>query len=487
METLRRALGNSALMLMSQAITWISTLVLTGALGSHLGDAGFGNLYLAMSFAAIAGLLVDFGLNEQLVREIARDRELAGRYLVNAVSIKIGLAVAAYLLTLAIARVLGYPSELRLVIAIFCLILLVNALGATLAALGRGIEYVLPASTALIVEKVFVTAVAIALLYRGYGIASVAAVFVAGALLNTTWQAFHLRRRIAFSGTVERRTMGLLVKGALPFLAYWVLGAVYYRVDIVLLSKLSTPAVVGWYSAAYRLFDTLFFLPGIVSGAVLLPILSRMSTVSRGQLRLAIGKGLDTLLLLGVPICTGLFVLAEPILQFIYRRPEFLNAAPALRWLAIALILVYANSVLATVLISINREGKLALIPGFATVVNVVLNLLLIPRYHHLAAAAVTTATECIIFGSLLLCLPADLRPRRSLLVLAKAMGASLAMVLALYMLQGQSLPVSIVLGGLVYCLAALALRLVPLQDLRLLRSALTRRGGVGHAETMGD
>ena len=486
METLRRALGNSALMLISQAITWSSTLILTGALGSHLGDAGFGNLYLAMSFAAIAGLLVDFGLNEQLIRAIARDKQLAGSYLINAVSIKLGLAVVTYLATMVIARLLGYSAELRLVIAIFCLILFLNALGATLTAIGRGIEYVFPASTALILEKVFVMVAALILLNRGYGIVVVAAAFVAGATLNTAWQAFHLRRRLALNGAVDRRTISLLVRGAVPFLAYWVLGAVYYRIDIVLLSKLSAPEVVGWYSAAYRLFDTLFFLPGIVSGVVLLPILSRTSAVSRAQLRLTVGKGLDLLLLLGVPICTGLFVLAEPILGFIYRRDEFLNAVPALRLLAIALIVVYANSVFSIVLISINSERKLAVIPALATVFNVALNLALIPRFGHVAAGAVTLATECIILVSLLVCLPADLRPHRSLIVLGKALGAAAVMAFVLRLLWGQNLLLLIAAGGAAYCLAALALRLVPLSDLRLLRAALTGRGGVGQAETTG-
>ena len=40
----------------------------------------FGTLYLAMSFSLLFSVLVEFGLNQQLVRAIARDRELAGPY-----------------------------------------------------------------------------------------------------------------------------------------------------------------------------------------------------------------------------------------------------------------------------------------------------------------------------------------------------------------------------------------------------------------------
>src|SRR5205085_2388033 len=125
----------------------------------------------------------------------------------------------------------------------------------------------------------------------------------------------------------------------------------YYRIDVILLSKLAAPTVVGWYGAAYRLFDTLVFLPGIVSSAILYPILARLALADRSDLRRALDKGLGVLLMIGVPLCTGLFVLAEPIIQFVYGRSEFLPAAPALRWLAVALIILYINSVLTVVLV----------------------------------------------------------------------------------------------------------------------------------------
>ena len=81
---LRRALGNTAIMLVAQLITWSATLVTTAVLGARLGVDAFGTLYLAMSFGLLFSVLVEFGLNQQLVRAIARDRDLAGPYLVNA-------------------------------------------------------------------------------------------------------------------------------------------------------------------------------------------------------------------------------------------------------------------------------------------------------------------------------------------------------------------------------------------------------------------
>ena len=73
--------------------------------------------------------------------------------------------------------------------------------------------------------------------------------------------------------------------------------------------------MLGWYGAAYRLFDTLVFLPNIVASAILFPILSQLSAQSRPALRRAMAKGLDIILIVGMPISVGLFTLAEPIIQ----------------------------------------------------------------------------------------------------------------------------------------------------------------------------
>ena len=148
------------------------------------------------------------------------------------------------------------------------------------------------------------------------------------------------------------------MRNAIPFFAYWVLGSLYYRLDTILLSKLASAAVLGWYGAAYRLFDTLVFLPSIVASAILFPILAQLSTQSRPSLRRAMAKGLDIILIVGMPISVGLFTLAEPIIRFIYRKPEFVNAVPALQWLAVGLLLLYVNSILSVTLVSLNEERK---------------------------------------------------------------------------------------------------------------------------------
>jgi len=477
-STLERAVGNSSIMLISQLITWTATLVLTAALGRSLGDIGFGELYLAMSFGVIFSVLVEFGLDQQLVRAVARDPSLAASYLVNSVAIKAVLSVIAYAIIAVLIQLLGYSPELKLTIAVYSLILLINGVSGSFTAVYQATERIRHSAMGTIIEKGFISIVALIALNAGFGITVIASIFVLGALLSALWKGFFLRRMIRIDVAFDVTTMKKLVMGALPFFLFWALGAVYYRVDVVLLSKLADASVVGWYGAAYRLFDTLIFLPSMVSSVIMFPILSRLAVGSRADLRLALGKGLDVILILGVPICTGLFVLAEPIIQFIYAKPEFLNAVPALQFLSVGLFLLYVNSVLSIALVSLNQERKMTVIAALATVTNLGLNWFLIPHFQHLAAAAVTGVTELLILCYLGYHIPKDLLTRHNLVIFLKASGAAVVMVLVLKLFEGQSLLLLVPMGALAYGVSGLVLRLLPLEDIRMFRRAVAARRG---------
>ena len=367
-------------------------------------------------------------------------------------------------------------------IAVYCLILATGGLSTTFTAVYQGTQQVVYAAVGSIVEKVLVCLLAVTLLSLGFGVVAMAAVFVAGSAAGAAIQSIYLRRVARIELRLDRAIITTLVRNAIPFFAFWVLGSLYYRLDTILLSKLTGAAVLGWYGAAYRLFDTLVFLPSIVASAILYPILAQLSTQSRASLRHAMSKGLDVILIVGMPISVGLYTLADPIIRFIYRQPEFVNAVPALQWLAVGLLLLYVNSILAVTLVSLNEERKLTLVAGMALVFNLGLNLAL-PPFQHVGAAATTAATEGLILTYLLVVMPRDLLARSTLGVLAKAAVASGAMALVLIGLNGQSLGLLIPLGAAVYAIVGIVLRLVPPEDFRLVTGALARRGRVAEVE----
>src|SRR5207247_4355781 len=107
---------------------------------------------------------------------------------------------------------------------------------------------------------------------------------------------------------IDRTLIRGLISSSIPFLTYGVLGVIYYRMDTVLLSLMANGAVVGWYGAGYRLFDTLVFLPSLVISAIMYPVFSKLSISSEADLKVAIEKTMNFLLFCGLHIATTLIV-----------------------------------------------------------------------------------------------------------------------------------------------------------------------------------
>ncbi len=476
MSTLRGALGNGALMFGSQLLTWSATLVLTAALGRYLGVAGFGHLYLAISLAAIFGVLVGFGLDDQLVRAVARDPGTAGRYLSSAIILKLALGVAAYVALLATVRILGYDESVEGIIALYGLTLMSNGLSGSLTATYQGLQRLGNVAVGTVIEKVLTAGVALLVLARGGGVIEIATVIVVGSMIGALWKALALARVAPVPWTIHAGTVTALLRGSPPFILYAIFGAIYYRMDIVLLSKMTDATVVGWYGAAYRLFDTMVFLPSIVAATVMFPILARLSESSRVQLKRAIAEASKIMLIAGVPIAAGLFVLAHPIVLFIYGGGDFAGAADALRWLAPGLLVLYMNSILGVALVSLNLERRLAIVAVIAAAFNVSANILLIPRFQHVGAAAVTSLTEVLVFSYLALSLPRDLIPWPVLGVAARAAIAATVMVVVLELAGSSSVIVLVGLGALTYAVCGLLVGLVSPNDIAVIRDALSKR-----------
>ena len=233
---------------------------------------------------------------------------------------------------------------------------------------------------------------------------------------------------------------------------------------------------MGVYGAAYRLFDTLAFLPNIVIVAVMYPVMATLSINSEAQFKLAIEKSVNFLLVVGLPIMVGLIVGAPNILGFLYHRSDFAGSIPVLRALAPGLAILYLNTLWGTMLMSLKLEKRLPWMAGVALIFNVGGNLLLIPRLGGVGAAIVTSLTEFLLMGMALALLPRYLLPVPSLVTGIKALSASLAMALVVSLLSASSILVIIPAAGIVYLLAATLLATIPREDLAALYSAVAHR-----------
>lgn len=473
MTELRRVINNTAISFFGQGVTWLSSFLLTVAYGRFLGDVKFGELYLAFGLVALVGFPVEFSFNQQLTRDVAQAPDKAPRYLASTFLIKMTLWGFLFGALVALSWLLHYDTEERLLVAICGLTLLSSSMSSMLAALYAALQRQVYPVVGNIIERGGAAAVGFLVLRQGAGVEVMALVLLGGSFANLVWQLTWFVRRVGISLSIDVALIRSLLRTSVPFLMAGVLGVLYYRVDVVLLSLFTNAAVVGWYGAAYRLFDTLGFLPNIVITAIMYPIFSKYSISSEASLRKAIEKSANFLLYCGIPVAVALIVAAPNIIGFLYHRSEFTEAVPALRGLAVGLVLTYMNAITIAIITSTNRERRLPIMAGCALVFNLALNLILIPRYQHVGAAVVTSLTELVVLVVTVALIPRELIPLRSLPVAAKAAGASALMALVIMLLSDQSLLIIAPAAAVVYVAVSFALGTIPREDVALIYKAV--------------
>jgi O-antigen/teichoic acid export membrane protein len=162
------------------------------------------------------------------------------------------------------------------------------------------------------------------------------------------------------------------------------------------------------YNVAYKLFEPSLIIPSVVLAATF-PLLSQAAkpTSDRvGGLRDLLGQTSLLLSGLGLAATLALALFAVPVISLLYGE-QYAASAPLLQVLALGCLPMYLNYGLTHALIAMDKPHVYATFTLLTLVVNVVLNLALLPNMGTVGAAWATVATEA---GLLALCASAVLR-----------------------------------------------------------------------------
>lgn len=495
----RRALQNTGIQTISQIVTWTLSWFLLILLPRYLGDSGFGTLFFALSFAGIFGTLINLGVNAFLVREVAvlhpdpelppeeNARRRAGMQalLGNVLTLKVLLAAGVFLLLSVLIYCLPYDASTRQAVLVIGVGACLGSITQTLGGVFQGMERMFVPNLALIVEKTIVTGGCAWLLVNGFGLLSVCWVYTVAAGVSFALQLGLLMRQERFGFAWDRVLLRRIFVGGLPFLIWVIFGEIYIRIDVLMLSLMTSASVVGWYGAATRLYATFLFVPNILSTAVF-PAMMRMGAkaTDEGAFARASERVLNLLLFAVIPISFGIIVIADPLVLLLYGHGAFQNAAPNLQVLGFSVLLVSVDMALGTVLIARGKEKQWAVMAIAAAVFNPLVNLWAIPLTTRLygnggiGAAAATALTEVLMMAGALWLMPKGIFTRRNLQVGLKGCAIGVAMVVLLRVWGEQNLVLLIAAGALFYLPLAWLLGVLPREDLAHMRHALGRRGG---------
>ena len=483
-ETARTVSRNAVVMLGAQGVTWVSSFVLMIFLPRYLGSEDFGQLFLAMSLALMAQVFIDFGGSYYIAKEISRDPSQAAPLVANSIGLRLGLTMISILALMLFVVIGRYPTPVRILVLILGAAKFWEGISAVMVSTFQGFERMEYRSIASITERVLLTAIAVPILIMGGNSTVIAAIMSVSTLASFVVGFFFLRRLVPRLPRISWTQAWSLAKEGLPYLLMAIFAVIYYRVNAIMLSLMTTETVVGWFGAAFRFFDILMFFPNILSLAVF-PVLARMGG-QQGNVSRATRKSLDVILLAGIPICIGTFAFAEDIIRILFGLDQYADSLPILRVLSPGLLLIYVDFILVMALVAFDRQRQWSIIALLAIPLSVGLNYFLIPVFQSgmgnggVGSALATNLVELFIMVSAIVLMPRGILRGDGFAVPLKGVAAGCVMGAVVWLLQQQAeLPWFLVapLSVVAYAGTLAALRVLEVQEKEFLRDFLSVRG----------
>jgi O-antigen/teichoic acid export membrane protein len=493
-STARRVAKNSlaplALNLFNRAIDFAFAALMLRVLGPD--DAG--KYYYAIVIFGWFDIITNYGLNALLIRDVARDREHANRYLVNTTVLRLALGVVAIpvLAALLVLRQILPPVALPFGLGAFqpdrlspetlwaiALLVLAAAPGTVATGLSalftayEKAEY--PAAVASLTTLVKVSLGTIALLL-GLGFVGLAgiSIVVNGVTLAVlgilAWRQF-FRPRLEFDLGFQRHA----VRESFPLMLNNLLATLFFKVDVTLLEPIQGTTQVGWYSAGYKFIDAFNLVPSLFTFA-LFPVMARQAHDDKTALRRSYTLAIKLLVGVALPLALATTA-AAPLMVGILGGSAFLPyGATALAILVWSIPFGWINSVTNYVLIALGQQRGLTRAFAVSLVFNITLNLLLLPRFGFQAAAAITIASELFEGALFYVYLRRSLGALPWPVALWRLWVSGAAMIGVTLLLWRFSPSVASVAGLVVYSLGLLVLRPFSAEEETLLAGILPAR-----------
>ncbi|MBL8161481.1 MAG: flippase [Anaerolineae bacterium] len=361
-----------------------------------LGDEEFGRYAIVLAWAGLFSVIGDLGINQYLAREIARDRSKANELFWDTVVLRFGLAVIAAVITTVGAAWNGYDQRLVLAVAIYTSSYFLQAILAPLSSILTGNERVDIVSVMGVITQILFMVFAAIFLLLEFDFVWLVIASVINLPIMTVLHLWAIRRN-KLGPPQFRVNTGLwwsVVRAGLPFGLIQLSLSFAFRVDTIFLSGHVPDAHVGWYNVAYNLTLTLMTLSRTFNDAIL-PTLARQHANNPDSVRPWYYQSVRMILAVGLPVAVGGMLTAEKIVALLY-QPEIAPAAIALAILVWDIPFVMYHSFCGNITQSINREDAAARVYFSLGVVNIVLNLILIPRFGIIGSAFATVLTDLI-------------------------------------------------------------------------------------------
>lgn len=361
-----------------------------------LGPESYGHLNTAIFFIGLWTSLTELGIGVVIVRRVSAGagslQRLVGINLAFSLSYCLPLAALA-----AISGGLIYADQPE----VQSMLLIVSA-GLTLTTLSSCLTPIFMSAVrfsavalADTLSRVAMLAITIFLVTVDSAHVWYALPQVAGPAVLLLVQGIAAHRITRLRIIVSAKETWGLVRESLPQTMVLIIGVLYWRIDGVILSLLSTPTEVGRYGLAYQIAFTLSLLGNFFLGATL-STMTGLFASSRERFAAFIERSIGLMLAIAIPIAVVGFFVGRDLIALLGSEQFVDTSNLVMPLLLVAVGLTFLTGTISQALFAAHDQSFLLRLNIFNLAGNVILNIVLIPHLGSLGAAIALVTSEVV-------------------------------------------------------------------------------------------
>lgn len=408
-EVFKKVFYNTGAQVIGKAVTATTTLLVTLIIGRSLGPTGYGEFTKIFVFVGYFYTLVDFGLNSVFIKlqQEEKSKLFSGLFALRIVwgfTLVLLSIMVSFLLPYDPIKQTGFSPQVKTGIIIASLTILTHAIYTTSNAyFQKKLSYNLSTIAAISGYAAILILTLIFTLTKSNLLIYVAAYVVGGVVMAIISLWLILRYfKTKIIPLFDVRLWLKLTKESWPVGIALIFNLIYFRIDVFILSNLRSTYEVGLYGLSYQFFEAALAVPIFFANAIF-PILNRLYKSNLKDFRSQAKSWALILLVVSLIVTLGLIAIAG-LIPVIYDE-RFQGSQVALQILALGMPFFFLSALIWHLLIIYGKQKFLSLIYAIGAVFNLAANLVLIPIYGYLAAAAVTVVSEVLILMLLILAL----------------------------------------------------------------------------------
>lgn len=444
-----------------------------------LGAGEYGVFSYALGLAGLLAIFTDLGLDFILTREISREPSRGSTFFSTVFWMKVGLFLLTAILIIFILPYLSRVKGSEYLIPFIILFLIVDEVRNFCIAPFRAREKMEVEASINLLTNVAIVAISLAVLTFHPTARALFFSYIAGTVIGAVVGIFLLKEEF------KKVTRGFDAKLILPFLKA---GIAMALLGILSAFMLNTDAVmIGWWrgaediglnAAAQRAVQIFYFLPVILSIALLPVAVKFIESGEKGKLKLLVENALRMSFLIASPLTIGGVILGGQIIQLLYGE-GYTGSILTFKILTLTFLFSFPSTVIGNIAIAHGKQNQQAFLMTLSAVGNAVFNAFLIPSYGIVGSAASTVIAHAVYT------IPSWIAVRRlNKFEIARhlfKMGtATLLMIFSLLLLKFVGAPViiNIFISAAVYFLCLFALKEEMIKEFKLL---FARRNQLGN------